>query len=798
MDEDETTYTSRMIIDALQDSKLSIIKLHTLPYDVRPTVYLHDVMYDHADNTSTTRLHQPEFSGKIEKYYEEELKKTSSAIFELMNRFFLHGGLPQTLISEVLPYLRRWNDLATDFVYYKLDSCKLKNLGQNSEIVFPQDMTFGFEGYYKFAEEALYAGDEIFSQLLELEVMEFLLDNQRSASERNSLMKSNLPDLINTDSLVRRVKREKYFGSIDKSLRARDDILKNDKWLEMVKNQGLFYVVDDLETFCLEEFLYRAKPGVGEALNNFYEKFKKDPSVSVQKDIIFSRVCKLLGYSFRIKNNLEEALVYYQQSIELLRKYWEVESEQANTLLNVSYALGALGKYDIALDWALDAKDLRLKRGILSYIGLAYNIIGNIKIYMGSYKDALSDALRARSFFVALREGDSGNSSQITRFEGLNTILLAECYRRTATISNVDAPEFDDNVPEILQQKVDREKYLAKAGDYAKIGIGIFENSIDVDYLIAAYIEKGCSERDYVKFISETQSDLSNEEQHYNDAVEAFEEAHNLAVKNKKLDRAIDAKVNFAWLKFYKSKCHLADYRNSTTIFYTELLEILKFIDEILKENGNEDYLIKDGLEFKKPVKYNEKSPIFGSLGKLFMLRALIEYDGFGRMSLVFSSDTELEKETLKTVASHYEPDDIVQNAIKDFNERVQLIDEYGHKHKELKKCSDNLVRIIKERAKDIGTDFMCLAFEYNGFNKMSLTRDMKRAMHQTHQKLKKMGGNEFDIFKKNAFDFERKLKEKKYLIEPERTAMMEFLYERLFISKKEYMDLSPWKEDGQ
>jgi len=119
-----------------------------------------------------------------------------------------------------------------------------------------------------------------------------------------------------------------------------------------------------------------------------YELLMREANEQTEKAYIWHS----LGYIFYGQGNYEEAVKYYQKSIEIRREYFSADHLDLTTSYNgLGKALEYMGKYSEALDYYKKSLEIRTKCLSTADTGLAvcYHNMGGIHEIMGEYLKAL-------------------------------------------------------------------------------------------------------------------------------------------------------------------------------------------------------------------------------------------------------------------------------------------------------------------------------------------------------------------------------------------------------------------------
>ncbi len=757
-------------------ANLSIVKLHKNRDEdgIEETLlYLHDAVYEHLDFSDLERgttKRQDDYK-TIDAHYRQEMKNVRDEIVKSYNEAFSVGKVMPINPKKVFRLMTKWDELAAERLYYSLDSNFTIERSNDKPSTFEYSFVENcFRLYYFYSEEALASQDKVLDRILETELLSYWYEH------KEALQRVNFDILMKADFAVRSVKRKFYFedyestkGNIRKDINdlrqggERYDLIQGDKVaqydLELLEILLNLYSDDYLQSASkLENMVVAAK------------ELKNDP----RSYVIIARASNMLGLLHRKQGAYFKAINAYQAALKDWRRNVELESEQANTFTNVSFVLAEVGRHQSALDWGIDAKDLRLRRGILPGIGQAYNVLGHIYLRQGQYEETLICGRTAQLMLgtdvydpsrvdtlhldgVNVSETDDSSSKStvdsqfVTRMQGLNATLLAECYRRMAGKIRNEPRIVDTKGTKLLTS----EELLIMATWYADLGRKIFEGLKQIEGVVEGWIELGCSYRDRIMPGSPIDKKLINR------AEAAFDTAISLAQSNKLVYRELDAKVNKAWLDYY---CYLStrdeEYLKNARSDANDFLRA-ELLTSYLISPHHSPAILNEG---NRPVNF----PIFALLGKDSLLSAMVDYRTYETLSQLSSNPEEIRQSNLplddllqyaeqaigvlvdKDISLIREKIDRIETSAK----AVRLLNFDGKmKLYECVSSLDNLklvISLIDNLSYFYGfrvAQGFSMALEYNLIRGETISRDMTRAMTQIHQKLKQLTDSELVSF---------------------------------------------------
>lgn len=795
--------------NALQD--LSIIKLHKDDPTEKVKIYLHDAVYEQTFLEKALKNRAKTYQIRLQSYYKNSMDLIDEKILNAFQEAFASEKFFPNVI-DVFKLLSRRNELAAEKAYYTLES-EIRVYGENRSFNFD----IAINDYYIYGEEAVGSRDPMLDRILETEIIIFWAENNEKINE--DLRKHLFSELV-----VRYAKRV-YYGLLinGNSELSKDEIFR---LLERkIEKSELDLEPIDFYDFKILQLIHDTYLGKGiqdhniQQINEILQSIE-GLKVTSRTTIVAARAQNLLGYIYRVVGNYTKALQAYQESIKKWRVFPELNSEQANTVKNAAFVLAEIGNLDAAYDWGVDAKDLRLKRGILSLIGESYNVIGHINLRQGLFEDALRNAItcrilvgtptieddqligdhefmesqKVRSYLNKLKKPEY---EEVARIQGLNALLLAEAYRRyTDYVGNNPVSKEFSGTEEMLSVI----QLLTRAINYADLACYIFdENHLKYkDRLVEALIEKGCAYRDISQKLNRHPfSGYSKLDQFVDNAELSFVNAIKHAEKYKIPQRKIDAAVNLAWHYYYQSQIKIdgISRMDNTDRKKKFLQQAITEIDKIFDVPNLESYLI---LLNSVPMVYDNEDEqyiltYFAQLGKISLLKGLVELNDANNMpkdpdssvDVAFNLAGEQARQTLMLLENEYKH---IQNAkIKKIQERLMELlveqDAILNKPKEIKKYNENVDAekklstrgsklLLNQQKADFakgvrneisryhlikGVEDISLALEYNLFYSDRPSRDMKRAMRYLHERIKKMNGRELEDFTDNISVFQEK-----------------------------------------
>lgn len=766
----------RRLLSSAFIANLSIVKLHENNEDdkiILPTLYLHDAVYEHLDfwdmeQGTTKRRNDYKI---IDEYYRKEMKNIRNHIVDSFTSAFSIGKVNPVDTEKIFRLMTRWDELAAERVYYALDShFTIENFNNKPSIFTYSDIQTHFTTYYLYSEEALASQDKILDRILETELLSYWYEHEEA------LKRVNFDKLMIADLAVRSIKRKFYFEDYSEK---QSDLRKR---INDLMNEGAFHklISDDeiakYDLALLEILINVYGDNYSELTSRLLQIISNTEELqSPRKAVILARANNILGLLYRKQGAYDETINSYQEAIQGWRLFVELESEQANTLTNVSFVLAEKGRLHAALDWGNDAKELRLRRGILPGIGQAYNVLGHIYLRQGLYEEALKKALSAQLMlgtksYEQFREMEEQvervvDSRFVKQMQGFNAILLAECYRRMAGSLGAD-PRIQ--IMEGKEERLSTSGLLQRAAFYANLGSEIFETLEQYEGIVEGLVEEGCAYRDQIAY---SNKDLTISKNFMYDSEKKLKRAIEISEDNNLFIRKFDAMVDLAWLYYFNS---FVDDENR---MHENLLNAYSEATKFLDDSAVEDYLISPNhypvilSPNAKPKNY----PIFALLGKVSLLQGKVDYyfyDIFYKLSChavsikqskIRSNDLLFHAENALTVLKNMIDSEQQPNQYKDLAGNIKTsleklresnLDE-GELHASMEKFrsqkrdSNELHNLSTATSKLIDglSDYygfcsakhFALSFEYNLLKAEIVSRDMTRAMKQLHDILKTM-----------------------------------------------------------
>lgn len=575
---------------------LSFIKIR--PDDKR--FFLHDEMYDVLQRHV---LRLPEYEPRARKtlqaildYYKERTKEARGWIADLY-RPLEERTFPDPV--KVINACASLQDALVEDLHYRL---------RHSPAV-------GFQVYFQYAEEAVSAGDESLDMQLRAELLGFLSaqDPAGTALEIDGLRRSD----VEADAAIRWIKRliarEEHARALEMAGRLRTEAF------DLIQAGG------DLAKAELDVWEAQARAYTGQyeeaeqLLTTAIGTLEKMPR-SLRQVAILARAYNNLGYVHRSLGRHQGAIRAYQRALPLWRLV-KIESEHANTLTNLAFALAAAGEFGDAWRQGIDGLELRRRLGPRSPVGLSLNTLAHLAIEADALDDAMRYLDRALPLFTTLES---------RRGRGLALTALAEAKRRISTWRAYSPGK----TAELLSQ----------AAEHAEEAAKIFDEIQEPARQVEALIEVGCAYRDWAKFrrdypdlLAEKEkaeakakslSDLTAQSQ------QALQQAAQIAEQLGIRYRQVDAMVNLAWLHYYV-------FEDEKAIAMLDKVTAL-----IPQAYGITPY--EKGLG-GLPILDKEKAiiPFWAQLGKAELLRGQIAFNRFAR-----SSNKDID--ALKETAEHY------------------------------------------------------------------------------------------------------------------------------------------------
>lgn len=256
-----------------------------------------------------------------------------------------------------------------------------------------------------------------------------------------------------------------------------------------------------------------------------------------------------MGYGYANLGLTRSAQEAYGKSLRAMRKV-EFRHMEATVRNNLSRVLSERG-YMRGRRLCLDALALRKQLAAEVPIAYSYNTLALID------NDHLRPDLAWIEAAIALAYFNKANEP---RGQGLALLQLGEALRRL--VKRSDEPyHLRGDSPDVVLQTADQA--LTRA-------IEIFTHSPaskERIRLVEAWVEKGCLERDWIRFVE--RENFAERERHYRDAVYYLEQAIELAKElgNKRLE--LDARVNIAWTHY-----HFGDFQRAREALQAAMQQI--------------------------------------------------------------------------------------------------------------------------------------------------------------------------------------------------------------------------------
>ncbi|MFN8483165.1 MAG: tetratricopeptide repeat protein [Anaerolineae bacterium] len=476
----------------------------------------------------------------------------------------------------------------------------------------------GFENYLRYAEGAFQAHAESLDMQLRDELLQYL---DQAEPEDKALIE----DRATWDLAVRWVKRyiakREYATAIETAGRLRTEAgtrmqalgLLADAELNILKGWALAYQGTNLD---------EAEMTLGRALE-ILKRSQPEPETidNWQHDRLMANAYNLLGYVRRQRGRSQDAVRYYRGALPFWRAL-KNEQEHATTLNNLAMALAEVGDLNQALRYCSDGLAMRRRLGPRYPIALSLNTMGLIEVRYDHLHRAKEYCERALTIFTEMEQ---------PRGVGLAGIAAAETLRRTAERAGIHTPYEQGGL-------------LRDAEKYARTAVEIFSSKDDPKKkeqarLVEALIELGCVYRDWARLRPQYTWDddpqaLELEAQSEKVLRQAAAEAH-VPVPF----REVEARVNLAWLYFYKGERARAE-----RMVHEEILPLI-----------SREYLIIEGSSVPHP-----DEPItfyWVQLGKTHILLGEIEAGAYSALYdklKSVGSDTAPALKHLRQAAEEY------------------------------------------------------------------------------------------------------------------------------------------------
>ena len=582
---------ARLLETPLEEAEPLFDTLRDLAFTkVRPEnqhLFLHDEMYkllwEHV-------LKHDEFGQRrafatIVSYYEEAIKgvRAELAKSERPEAKAEPGAGPSDLTTTTNDQRReqeRLSGLMAEQVYYALR----------------HNPAEGFRTYYRYLKESYWAGDSRTAMELRDELLLFYREFEDWVSPGSPLSRHDVVCECALRWIDRANRQAKYEMAVAVAERLREDTTLQGSFatagllaqaeLDLLEGRARIYAGrDSVRGQSLLEQARLTADGFDPGSDTFAQWRKR---------MLLAETLNDLGYAARVQGLLKGSEKLYSEAIlrwRLLGK--EADSQHANTLNNLSWALAERGAYNDALRRCLDGLGLRRALGFEASVALSLNTLGLIEVRNDQPHRGQAHCRQALDIF---RKFDQ------PRGIGLACIALSEALRRTAL-----APEM---YPVGRQAEM-----LKEAAALADEAVAIFaQEAREKVRLVEALIELGCVYREWMR-IRETAAYVGTRDLSPGQMVERSERAFRGAIDEACADmphKMLDAQVNLAWLYYYTK----------------EEGKARDLLTEAMATDAVRPYLICPG---KKPPKRDLPQPVFWMhLGKAHLLLgrlAMRKYD---------------------------------------------------------------------------------------------------------------------------------------------------------------------------
>ncbi|WP_303774120.1 tetratricopeptide repeat protein [Anaerolinea thermophila] len=361
---------------------------------------------------------------------------------------------------------------------------------------------------------------------------------------------------------------------------------------------------------------------------------------------ILARALFSRAYLERMRGNLKESVPYYQKAMTLLRQV-NLQVDLAAVLNDLGYTQAMLGNWETA--YRLIQDGLKLHQGLSAYASLCFdlNALSRAKIMEGY---SLAEAVQLASRALAL-----SRALGFKRGVAMSCRNLAEARRRSARSE--------------LLSTAEKEDLLRQAREHAYEARDVFQQNNETVRLIEAWMEIGCTTRDWVKLRVHHPAPTVSVERLVFESRKAFEEAIRLAQSENLFHKELDARVNLAWLEYYRL--------NDTDPVSDELRKRIEEVDQ----------------RIPKPESEALNPEIWVWAGKLAVLKGVVKFHQLNQISSQkrkeFSAGRENEN---------------IQSLLEEIGENFAEGLEYSRTFSENSQGIRNATQDIYERLKHLNT----------------------------------------------------------------------------------------------
>lgn len=261
---------------------------------------------------------------------------------------------------------------------------------------------------------------------------------------------------------------------------------------------------------------------------------------------LVSHAYNILGYGCITLGQVQEAVQYYGQALDIIREdVGTMKVHRGYVLNNLSRALSSLG-YD-SISVCLDG--LQLRRELADEVPLAYsyNTLALIYDNMGRYDDAPKLAAKAIAYF---------RRAGYPRGLGLALIQMGESLRHLAV--RTQSGEMVSATPDSLYTTADTLLREARL---------IFIEHLEPARLIQINVELGSLYRDRLRQAMATPNQLQKYRSgYYREAMGYLTEARKMAQAHDLINDEVDASINIGWAQFFDGRYAEAEQTTQATI----------------------------------------------------------------------------------------------------------------------------------------------------------------------------------------------------------------------------------------
>jgi len=589
--------------------KYSFIKTVNVP-GAGQRYFLHDELYRILDRTYYNQEDKTDrrdvMKAILNQYYEVELERVN-----------------QEIQNQINPILSRNINQKSD-----LDTNKLVGLSIRRHTLQVESAYYGLQGdhiegeqrIYRYLHDSAISGDIALDYALEAELLAFLGQDNLESNEDEQNFRERVKGML----AIRPVVRKWILGQFDSVVEKATELRNEEPVSQIFNNCHLNMAL--LNVWEAYARIYRAQAKdtpkkIKDLLDQAIKLAEPHLSSEVPGESWCAQAVQAFAYRVRAyywtkQERFKDAAKDYKKALTLWEKV-TLRAEVATTLNDGGYTRALIGRTYLGRIQVQKALEKRQKIAALGPLGLSINTLALIRLLMGAYEGAITEARQALHIFKSIN---------YPRGIGLSNLALSEARRL-----QLELDSWKESVTDLIEHLEDIDKDTDQA-------VSRLKESDDIPYYIKALIEQGCVWRDATKYCMNKNNlypcQNENIEEYKRKSKELLERARTKSEEANLIISEVASLANMAWLGYYSNDEKLTKWAKN------EVKELFEKREDIPIT------FAKDPLITPKNGHLGE---LWEQLGKLYMALGSWQYRMYEK-ELKDSNGAELTEKQKETI----------------------------------------------------------------------------------------------------------------------------------------------------